>query len=118
MTSNKLVHGVGINDANYKVTDRANRNLPITWRCPYYVTWSSMLARCFSKSFKKANPAYEGCTVTSNWLKFSNFRSWMQTQDWQGKELDKDLLFAGNKLYSPEMCVFLEAKINSFISEI
>jgi hypothetical protein len=39
----------------------------------------------------------------------------MEKQDWKGKELDKDLLVNGNKVYSPETCIFLTKKVNSFI---
>ncbi len=38
----------------------------------------------------------------------------METQDWEGKELDKDVLVAGNKLYSPDTCAFITRKTNSF----
>lgn len=39
----------------------------------------------------------------------------MECQDWKGKELDKDLLVQGNKVYSPAACLFLPKKINLLI---
>ena len=44
-----------------------------------------------------------------------NFRSWMETQDWKGKHLDKDILVQGNKVYSPNTCVFVDSVVNTFL---
>lgn len=119
-----LVYGVGINDASYNVSlkeelPRVNgeRRQKHVWTCPYYVTWKGMLQRCYSDAWHIKYPTYEGCTVCDEWLTFSNFRRWMETQDWEGNQLDKDILFIGNKIYSPEMCVFVSGAVNKFITE-
>ena len=114
----KLVEGVGINDADYivrKAVTVSKGKQKTVWKCPYYVTWGNMLKRCYSTTSPYVN--YEGCSVCEEWLRFSNFKSWMEQQDWEGKELDKDLLFKGNRVYSPETCVFIKSKINTFINE-
>jgi len=41
----------------------------------------------------------------------------MELQDWEGKELDKDILLVGNKIYSPETCRFVDHIVNSFIED-
>jgi hypothetical protein len=41
----------------------------------------------------------------------------MQTKDWQGKHLDKDILFPGNKIYSPATCCFVSQIVNSFFAD-
>ena len=45
---------------------------------------------------------------------FTNFKSWMIVQDWEGKQLDKDILFEGNNLYGPDTCVFVTRMTNMF----
>lgn len=109
---NKLVCGVGINDADYVVQPEINGKR-IT--CPFYRVWQDMLKRCYSKKLQAKYPTYIGCIVCDEWLTFSNFKSWMETQDWVGKQLDKDLLVVGNKIYAPETCVFVARMTNTFI---
>lgn len=76
-----------------------------------------MLNRCYSDKLQDRYPTYKGCSVSNDWLKFSNFKSWMMTQDWEGKHLDKDLLFEGNKVYGPETCVFVTQTVNKFTTD-
>ena len=111
---NKLVCGVGINDADYQTSwiDKDGK----AHMCTFYATWVSMLRRCYSSSSLKARPNYINCTVVPEWHLFSTFKSWMLSQDHQKKVLDKDLLFPGNTEYSPEKCVFVDIATNSFFN--
>ena len=121
MKTRKLVFGVGINDSDY-VTQKmetigyvdGKRKQKLVWMCPFYRTWKNMLERCYSTKLQERKPTYKGCSVTDEWKTFSNFRAWMMTQDWEGNQLDKDLLFEGNKVYSPETCVFVSGMVNNF----
>ena len=116
---NRLVFGVGINDADYNVVEYAivDGKWKIVWRCPFYKTWGSMLKRCYSEKLQIINTTYKGCSVCEEWLTFSNFKKWMETKDWEGKQLDKDLLGEGNKIYSPECCIFVDSKVNTFVTD-
>lgn len=109
---NKLIYGVGINDANYAVLPDTGENQTY---CPFYVCWKSVLQRCYSNKFLKKYPSYTGCSVHKYWHSFMKFRSWMITRDWIGKELDKDLLVRGNKVYGPDTCLFVTKQVNNFI---
>lgn len=102
----KLVRGVGMNDAGYLVQPKTEGRQTV---CPYYLKWSHMLDRCYVKN--KRNAAYQFCIVCDQWLYFSCFRKWMKKQDWQGNELDKDILGNG-VLYSPETCCFIPGWLN------
>lgn len=104
MTS-KLVYGAGTNDLT------GNRKSKI------YNAWANMIERCYSPRFHERYPTYVGCSVCEEWLLFSNFKTWMISQDWEGKCLDKDILFPGNKVYSPETCAFVSQELNLFMTE-
>lgn len=121
MKPKKLVCGVGISDAGYIVKKfeylgyvNGRQKQKLVWACPYYQAWGNMLKRCYSTKYKERNPTYKNCTVSAEWLTFSVFKSWMEGQDWEGKQLDKDILFEGNKVYSAETCVFVTKAVNMF----
>lgn len=103
----RLVQGVGLNDV--RSWDKGKR-------CPFYSRWSDMLKRCYSEKYHVTKPSYAECSVCDDWLTLSKFKSWMEEQDWEGKQLDKDLLIPGNKEYSPEACVFIANDVNQFIN--
>ena len=108
------VYSVGLNDADYKVQPIINGKRVL---CPFYQKWIGMIRRCYSRKWLEKNPTYEGCTVCDEWLTFSNFKKWMEVQDWQGKHLDKDIIIKGNKVYQPEACAFVTIETNSLINE-
>lgn len=121
MKTKKLVCGVGTNDADYVVQKietigyvDGKRKRRLVWECPCYRTWASMLRRCYSAKEQERYPTYKGCTVSAEWLTFSNFKSWMEKQDFEGKHLDKDILIEGNKIYSPDTCIFVSPLVNTF----
>lgn len=104
----RLVYGVGINDAGYPVKGKLGV-------CKYYEVWKGMLQRCYSERARKNRPSYNSCEVVESWLTFSNFRIWMEKQDWKDKHLDKDLIEKGNKIYAPDKCIFISPRLNMFV---
>ena len=116
---NRLVAGVGVNDADYNVYEYAivSGKKRAVWSCPFYITWKSMLVRSYCPNYQNQFPTYVGCSVVEDWHLFSKFKSWMEKQDWQGKHLDKDILVKSNKSYSPKTCVFVDARVNTFLAE-
>ena len=110
------VYGVGITGTKYPI--RVNgRNTK------EYNLWRDMLRRCYSETFQKKHPTYEGCKVSNNFLHYEYFYEWCHKQvgfanDGNGNpfQLDKDLLIKGNKVYSEDSCVFLPNEINSLLT--
>ena len=106
------VCGVATNDADYIVNSKINGKTVV---CPFYKAWMSMIVRSYSEKLQTEQPTYKYCSVVKEWLTFSNFRAWMELQDWKGKQLDKDILIAGNKEYGPTACVFVSSQINNLL---
>lgn len=103
------IFGVGINDADYVVKPKVDGK-QVT--CIFYQTWKDMLKRCYYEKFHAVQPTYIDCSVSDDWLTFSNFKEWMKAQSWDGMELDKDLIIPNNKVYSKETCLFIPKSIN------
>lgn len=110
----RIVAGVGINDADYEVSFNTPGRKVI---CPFYQTWADMIKRCYGAKAQDRNPSYQGCTVAPIWFLFSEFKGWMLQQSYEGKDLDKDILFPGNKIYSPDTCAFVSRNINIFVTD-
>lgn len=115
---NKILYGVAVNDADYRVRITENYYKPCgkrsnkdIWVCPFYAAWKNMLGRVYGNQKRKA---YEGVGICDSWLLFSNFKRWMETQPWEGNSLDKDLIGSG-KLYSEDTCIFIPHEVNSFL---
>jgi len=112
LTLRKPLYSIGINDSTYNTTYMVENKSIV---CPYYAKWRQMLERCYSSNFHSKKPTYSDCTVCETWLTFSNFKAWMSLQNWENKYLDKDILVEGNKVYSPETCVFVSMKVNNML---
>ena len=110
----KGIYGVGINDATYVTAYKDATGK--TFICPFYSVWKGMLDRCFSKVTHVKHPSYIGCTLEDSWKVFSVFKLWMQTQDWKGKHLDKDLIAWDNKHYGPDNCLFISPALNNLLT--
>lgn len=124
MKTKKLVCGIGLNDADYVVQRNetigyvgGKQKLKMVWKCPFYQAWKAMLERCYSAKQQDKYPTYAGCTISDEWLTFSVFKAWMENQDWEGNQLDKDLLLEGNKVYSEDTCVFVSQVVNKFAND-
>lgn len=82
--------------------------------------FEGMMSRCKEGgAVQAAEETYIGCSTSENFKDFQFFTDWSCNQigyEQHGWELDKDLLFEGNKIYSENNCVFIPKQLNTFIS--
>lgn len=107
----RKIFGVGIND--YKCGDGNSYNS----KC--YITWRTMLYRCYSKDYVSKYPTYNNCKVCDEWFSLSNFKKWFDENYIEGYAIDKDLTQHGlsRKIYSPSTCVFVPERINTMFTK-
>lgn len=106
----RRVYGVAyIGEGKYKVSENCKNT-----KC--YDAWHDMLKRCYDYKFHEKRPTYKNCEVCEEWLCFQNFAEWYYSNYYEIKNeimcLDKDILNKGNKIYSPDNCVFVPHNIN------
>ena len=105
------VYDIGIIGAKYPVSEGGIDTKE-------YTLWCNMLKRCYSDTYQKKRPTYEGCKCSENFKSYEYFYEWCQKQVGFGEcgfQLDKDLLVKGNKVYSESTCVFIPTEINSVL---
>ena len=82
-----------------------------------YIRWYNMLGRCYSEKYQERQSRYIDCSVAEEWHNFSNYKKWIEenyyTVDDEPMEVDKDILHKGNRVYSPDNCIFAPKCINS-----
>ena len=82
-------------------------------------TWVSMLQRCYDAAYQVKGKSYINCEVVDQWKDFQEFADWYYSNiyyvDGEAMCLDKDLRISGNKLYSPETCLFLPVTLNMLL---
>ena len=83
-----------------------------------YKEWHSMLMRCFDQKLKEYRATYEDVICCEDWLLFDNFYEWIHQQENYNKvkelswAVDKDILYKGNKIYSPKTCCIVPEYVN------
>lgn len=111
--NSKLFCGVGCNSGGKHKTSKDGKHTKA------YVTWHSMLRRCYHTVHTPRGSAYIGCSVSDEWLDFQNFAEWYVNHEYsdKGYALDKDLLIPNNKIYSPETCCFVPPELNNLLND-
>lgn len=103
--------GVGyLGEGRYKAIENGKRT-----KC--HKIWSEMINRCYNPKCIKKRPTYKDCRVTDKWHNFQVFSEWLDVNYYEIEDevmcLDKDILCKGNKIYSPDTCIFVPNRINT-----
>lgn len=84
-----------------------------------YACWENMLWRVYGENHRVANRYYgRGVEVCEEWHNLQNFVPWfIENFPYKGGfTLDSDLFRCGDKIYSPDTCVFIPQEINKFFA--
>lgn len=100
----RFICGSGVNDLNSARNERS------------YNIWIHLMKRCCGERRPKA---YKDCKICDEWKLYSNFKKFYDKYCKNDSfHLDKDILVQGNKLYSPDTCVFVPREINETMHSI
>lgn len=109
------VSGVGCVDVPFQTCINGHR----LWQ---HDLWRGLLERCFCGKFKGRNPTYINVTCCDEWFSFANFLEWVNKEvEYKGKpvgmQLDKDILYKGNLMYSPDRCCLVPRVVNLLLND-
>lgn len=105
-----MICGVGYLGIRRKIGKRITKNKA-------YKVWHNMLYRCYDENSFVHHPTYKDCYVCEEWKCFATFEDWYNKNYIDGFCLDKDILFKGNKIYSPRTCCFVPNEINCLLTK-
>jgi hypothetical protein len=86
----------------------------------YYDKWYHMIQRCYSENKQLTAITYIGCSIDPIWHNFQNFCLYCEDPIngyIEGFDLDKDILFKGNKVYGSDTCCFVPSEINNLFTK-
>lgn len=84
----------------------------------WYNHWRAMIERVHIKN-DNFHRTYSDVTIYENWYNYQIFSKWSEQNYYEipnmKMQLDKDILIKGNRIYSPETCVFVPYIINALL---
>lgn len=109
--SKKSFYGIGYNSRGRHKTSVNGTHTAA------YSTWREMIRRCYCPKLHARHPTYIGCSVANEWRDLQDFGDWYYSHPYRelGYELDKDLIFPNNKIYSPDTCCFVPQELNKLL---
>ena len=109
------IHGVGYCSTELRACEGGSK----ATKC--YRVWEHMLERCYSDKKSRTQRWYKdkGVTVCKEWHDYSNFHKWYKENTYElgsdKLQIDKDIMFEGNKEYSPTKCILVPQSVNTLL---
>lgn len=106
----KTVCGIG-----YLGYSKHSKKLEPAVRKRIFQRWTGMMRRCYDKSSRRFKN-YKDCSVAEVWHSRGAFTDWCWETNPKGLgQLDKDMRVSGNRVYSPETCMWVTNRLNSVL---
>lgn len=106
----KTLYGIGyLGDGKFKTSPGTNRHYT------EYDIWHGIIERCYIERKHKYKAYYGTTEVCDEWLNYQNFAQWYHDHYYDiddRLEVDKDIKYPCNKVYSPHHCLLVPQKIN------
>lgn len=107
-TESTIIYNWGINDYPKAISVKGKH-------FKSYETWANMVRRCYCEKYHKTVKSYMDCEIWEYWKYYSAYKLWYDNNYIEGYHMDKDILFKGNKIYSPDKCSFVPKEINLLV---
>lgn len=86
-----------------------------------YDEWKSFLQRSNDEEYKIKEPTYKDTYTNEYFYNFQNYCDWREQNyyeiEGEKMQLDKDILYKGNKEYAPDKCIFVPQRINNLFTK-
>lgn len=90
-----------------------------------YSRWKNMMNRCYNVVLQdKYFTDYKDCEICEEWWNYANYRKWFDEHvpdvgknEIGNYDIDKDILYQGNKIYSASTCCIVPHFINALAKD-
>ncbi len=108
-----IINEIGMVDMPKSQTHYISLDTKQFIRKPFYATWETMINAHYTGDDDEGR--LHACKVDPEWCLLSFFKEWYDMHHIYGYIMDKDLMFHGNKLYSPRTCIFVPFDLHDAI---
>src|SRR3972149_455562 len=119
-----ILYGVGVNDRNLCGPGSYKASEGVWAMYPEYQMWKGLINRCFSEKEKIRRSACSDSMCCPEWVHRKAFQDWYYSHSHHNDnsgttlQIDKDILFINNQLYSPHTTVLVPQYVNLSVRKL